>query len=196
MERKPPIRLFKCCVQLILEDVPGGGTVAKADFKSSSLIMKEGSLLSADTDGIYHLTKTARLWTGAASGDTSLKIYKEHEFKASDILINSLKTGTSRTILSVDESSFSYDILALDQPLNIALVPGAVLIEVTESEKSGDNALLKYPPVAVSILEAPISLQKANTGCGLLVRGRVKEELLPYPIDDSLKVMLPLIRFV
>jgi len=35
-----------------------------------------------------------------------------------------------------------------------------------------------------------------NNGCGLLVRGRVNESLLPYAVDTTIKALLPLIRFV
>ena len=196
MERKPLSRPYNC-VQLILEDVPGGGVVAKSDFKTSSTVLKEGALLSADNNGIYHLTKTAKVWANAASGDTSLKIYKEHEFLAGNILINTAKTGVSRNILAIDqESSYSYDELTLAGPLNVALSTGAIVVEVSASGVSGPNVTLKYPPTTVGISDNPVDLLKANTGCGLLIRGRVNEELMPYPVDDTLKVLLPLIRFV
>lgn len=195
MERRPLSRPY-CCVQLILEDIPGGGTVAKSDFKNSSTEMKEGALLSADNNGIYHLTKTAKVWTAAASGATSVKVYKNNEFKAGNILINTAKTGTSRMITAINELDFSYDELTLAGPLNIAISVNDILIQVSASGQTGAGAVLSYPPVAVAIAANPVNLLWGNVGCGLLVRGRVKTELMPYPIDDSLKVLLPLIRFI
>jgi hypothetical protein len=41
-----------------------------------------------------------------------------------------------------------------------------------------------------------VDLTVDNTGCGLVVRGRVRESLIPYPIDTAIKALLPLIRFV
>jgi hypothetical protein len=196
MERKPSQRLYKCC-ELILEDIPGGGVVAKADFKNTSVEMKEGALLGVDSDGIYHLTKTAKAWTGSASGATGIKVYKNNEFKAGNILINTNKTGISRTILSVDElTSLSYDELSLEGPLNVAVNADDILVQVSAAGQTGANLLLAFPPVAVAIASDPVKLSWGNVGCGLMVRGRVKEELMPYAIDASLKAMLPLIRFV
>lgn len=194
MERKPPIRLYKAC-ELILEDVPCGCVVVKSDFKNSSTEMKEGALLSVGNDGIGHITKTAKVWTAAASGATTVRVYPNNEFKVGNILINSAKTGTSRTILSVDEQT-SYDELTLSGPLNVAVNTYGILIEVSTADVSGPNAILKYPPVAVAIASDPVDLLRGNVGCGLMVRGRVKEELMPYPVDNTLKVLLPLIRFV
>jgi hypothetical protein len=196
MERKPISRPYNC-VQTILEDIPGGGVVSKTDFKASSVTMKEGVLLGVDTYGIYHLTKTARLWSAAASNTTTLRIYKNHEIKPGNILINTSKSGTSRTVLSVNEDdSFSYDSIELDAPLGIALLSEAVLVEVSSSGVTGSNAVLKWPPKAVAISPTPVDLLKANTGCGLLIRGRVSKELMTYAIDDTLEALLPLIRFV
>jgi hypothetical protein len=196
MERKPPIRLYKAC-ELILEDVPAGCTVVKSDFKTSSTVLKEGALLGIDTNGIGHIVKTAKVFVGAASGATTVRVYKTNEFKVGNYLINTPRTGISRAIISIDEeSSFSYDDIELNAPLGIALLTDAVLVEVSTGGVSGSNAILKYPPTGISICDNPVDLLRANTGCGLMVRGRIKESLMPYPIDDSLKAMLPLIRFV
>jgi hypothetical protein len=195
MERKPSVRLYKCC-ELILEDIPGGGVVAKADFKATSLIMKEGALLGVDTDGIYHLTKTAKVWVGAASGASSIRVYKNNEFKAGNILINSAKMGISRMINAINELDFSFDELTLEAPLNIAISVGDILVEVSEAGQTGAGAILSYPPIAVAIAETPVNLLTGNVGSGLMVRGRVKTELMQYSIDSTLTELLPLIRFV
>ena len=180
------------CVELILEDIPGGCVVEKDDFKIDSTEMKEGALLGTDANGIYHLTKTAEVWTNAASGDTSVKIYKEHEFKVGEILINTSRTGTSRVISAIDStSSISYDELTLEAALNVAVAVGDILIQAAAS---GSAAGFLYSPVAIAT--NPVDLLKDNTGCGLLVRGRVRESLMPYLVDSTIKAMLPLIRFV
>jgi len=195
MERKPPIRLYKCC-ELILEDIVGGGVVAKADFKATSIEMKEGALLGVDNLGIYHLVKSGKAWSPAASGATTVKIYPNNEFKVGNILINSIKTGTSRMITAINELDFSYNEITLAGPLNVAVNVGDILIEVSASGQTGAGAVLSYPPVAVAIASDPVNLLTGNTGCGLMVRGRVNTELMQYSIDDNIKALLPLIRFV
>jgi hypothetical protein len=195
MERKPPIRLYKCC-ELILEDIAGGGVIEKSEFKTISTEMQEGALLSAGNDGIYHLTKTGKAWAAAASGATAIKVYKNNEFVTGNNLVNTAKTGTSRMITAINELDLSYDEITLEAPLNVAVNVGDVLIEVSAAGQTGAGVVLKYPPEGVAIAENPVNLLMGNVGSGIMVRGRVKEELMPYPVDDAIKAMLPLIRFV
>jgi hypothetical protein len=52
----------------------------------------------------------------------------------------------------------------------------------------------KYSPEGIALNSVDLTL--ANQGCGILVRGTVIQSLLPYPVDSSIKALLPLIRFV
>jgi hypothetical protein len=180
-------------VELVLEDIPGGGVVEKDDFKTASTEMKEGALLGVDANGIYHLTKTAKVYEDTASGGTTIKVYQDHEFKAADVLGNTAKTMTTRDISSIAASGTDYDTITLDDTNTLALIAGDILIEV-ETPDLTTTASFKYSPVAVAT--NPVDLSADNTGCGLLVRGRVRESLLPYYVDSTLKALLPLVRFV
>ena len=191
--RFQPRRLNRT-VELVISNIPGGGVVRKDDFKTTSTEMKEGALLGVDQDGIYHLTKTAEIYHAAASGATDITVSKNHEFKTGDIITNTSKTAISRAIAAVTNSDISWDTITLEDPLGVALSPDDVLIQASASEASGSEASFKYSPVAVAT--NPVNLLANNTGCGLMVRGDVKESLMPYPVDGTLKDLLPLIRFV
>jgi hypothetical protein len=180
-------------VELILEDIPGGGVVEKDDFPTADTEMKEGALLAKANDGIYHLTKTVEVHTNAASGATTVEVEKKHALKVGNILTNTGKTATSRAITAIDTtSSIVYDTLTLAAALGVAIVDGDILIEASATGVTG--ASFKYSPEAIAT--NPVDLDADNTGCGLMVRGRVRESLLPYPVDSTIKALLPLIRFV
>jgi hypothetical protein len=178
-------------VELILEDIPGGGVVEKDDFKTTSTSMQEGALLGVDASGIYHLTKTAKAYASAASGATSVLVEQGHEFVEGDFITGTANTQTARAISTITASGAYYDTFALADALLVAVTDGDILIQAAAS---GSAAGFLYSPVAVAT--NPVDLTADNTGCGLVVRGRVRESLIPYPIDTAIKALLPLIRFV
>ena len=180
-------------VELILEDIPGGGVVEKDDFKTTSTGMQEGALLGVASDGIYHLTKTAKVYTDFASSGTTIDVFQGHELKIGDIITNTAKTFTARHITNIVASGTTCDILTIGASGNIAIAASGILFEAAASGVS-TTATYKYSPVAIAT--NPVDLSVDNTGCGLLVRGRVRESLLPYPVDTAIKALLPLIRFV
>ncbi len=74
---------------------------------------------------------------------------------------------------------------------------GATLTTATDAFDTGvnsDGITPKYSPVAVTT--SLVDFTFANQGCGLLVRGRVRESLMPFYVNTYLKGLLPLIRFV
>jgi len=190
--RHNPIR-WNHAVEFIIEDIPGGGTIAKSDFKSDSTVMQEGALLGVDASGIYHIVKTAKVWNDTVLNATGINVYKEHEFKAADILIDTGLSGTARNIQSIDTTNRDYDVFSFASGLGIALAESDVLIQ---ADASGVNSDYKYFPVAVAIADEPVNLLNKNNGAGLLTSGRVKTDLMPYPIDENIKALLPSIRFV
>jgi hypothetical protein len=179
-------------VELILEDIPGGGVVEKDDFPSTTTTMLEGALLGVDASGIYHVVKTAKMAAAAASGATSLVIDKNDALVVGDILTNTAKTVTARPITAIAASGTLYQTVTLGAAFGVALADNDVLIAAAASGASG--AAFKYSPAAIAANS--VDLLANNTGCGLVVRGRVRESLLPYPVDSTIKALLPLIRFV
>jgi hypothetical protein len=180
-------------VELVLEDIPGGGVVEKDDFKTASTEMKEGALLGVASDGIYHLTKTAML-AGAlpASGFTAFQVYNNHELKVGDYLQNTGNTASGSNITAISASGTSLDVITLASGLSVAVAASGILIQAA----TGFTRALGYMYTPVAIATNPVDLTADNTGCGLLVRGRVRTALLPYFVDSTLKDLLPLVRFV
>jgi hypothetical protein len=182
-------------VELVLEDISGGGVVEKGDFPTSSTGMKEGALLGVASDGIYHLTKTAMVANAANTGANALVVYDNHEFKVGDYVGNSVAlTATSAVasgalITAVSASGAGVGIItcAWNGP---AIAASGLLVAVSGLGRSP----LMYTPVAVAT--NPVDLTNQNNGCGLLVRGRVRVNRTPYYIDANIKALMPLIRFV
>jgi hypothetical protein len=54
----------------------------------------------------------------------------------------------------------------------------------------------KYNPVGISTIPVDVSVPSGNQGCSIMVRGRVRQNSMPYYVDSTLKSYLPLIRFV
>ena len=190
--RHNPIRQ-NCCVEFIIEDIPGGACILKSDFKSDSTVMQEGALLGIDNTGIYHIVKTAKVWNDTVLSASGILVYDNHEFKVGDIVTNSLKTAIAQPIVSIDTTNRDYDVFSFASGLGFALAESDVLIQAAAS---GINSPYKYIPVAVAIADEPVNLLNQNNGCGLLTSGRVKEDLMPYYVDSNLKALLPSIRFV
>jgi len=182
-------------VELILEDIPGGGVIEKDDFPTSSTGMKEGALVGVASDGIYHIVKTAKLANPIVTEANALVVYANHEFKVGDYIGNSVALATGAAVASgaiitaISASGAGYGIITCTWN-GAALAASGLLVAVSGAGRSP----FKYTPVAVAT--NPVDLANQNNGCGLLVRGRVRENLLPYYVDTAVKALLPLIRFV
>ena len=182
-------------VELVLEDVPGGGVIEKDDFPTSSTGMKEGALVAKGSDGIYHLVKTAMVANAAATNANALVVYENHEFKVGDYIGNSVALAATSSVAS---GALITDISASGAGRNIItctwagpdIAASGILVAVSGLGRSP----FKYTPD--SIATNPVDLANQNNGCGLLVRGRVRQNLLPYHVDTAIKSLLPLVRFV
>ena len=183
------------CVEKILEDIPGGGIVDPDDFKSGSTKMGEGSLLGKDSEGIYHLVKTAKLYEAEADDETGYKVLKGHEFKVGDFVMGSAITGSKAyAITEIDTSEDDYDTITVGTTLGLAMDEGVCLVQATAEDAVGGAGTYKYTPAGIALNS--VDLEKDNQGCGILVRGTVNESLLAYPVDANVKALLPLIRFI
>jgi len=182
-------------IELILEDIPGGGVVENDDFPTSSSGMKAGAYLGVDSSGIYHITKTARMAAASPSSGTpshSLMVYDNHEFKVGDYVQNTSKTASGCLITAIGASGTSVNVITLASSMSVTVAASGIIIQAATGDEYGLAFL--YSPVAVSTNS--FSLSDENTGCGLLVRGRVRKSEMPYGTDSTLEALLPLIRFV
>lgn len=177
-------------VELILEDIPGGGVVEKDDFPTSSTGMKEGTLLGVGSDGIYHPIKTAMVANAASTNANALVVYENHEFKVGDYVGNSTSTNASGAIITaIAASGAGLNVFTLTWA-GPALAASGILVAAS----GAGHSPFKY--TVAGIATNPVDLSNDNNGCGIVVRGRVRESLLPYPVDSTIKALLPLIRFV
>jgi hypothetical protein len=177
-------------VESILEDIAGGGVVEKDDLPTSSSGIKEGALMGVDSSGIWHVVKTAMLANAVATNDTAIVVYSNHEFKVGDYL-GTTASGVSSgvAITAIAASGAGKDAFTVTW-LGPAVAASGIIVAASGLGHSN----FKYVPTAISTNY--IDKDDENTGCGLMVRGRVRQNLMPYHIDATLKTKLPLVRFV
>lgn len=182
------------CIELVLEDIPGGGIVDPDDFKSTTTVMPEGTLLGKDSNGIYHIFKTAELYENETNTETAYKVLKNHEFKVGDFLMAAIDTGSAcYAITAIDTSNANYDVLTVGTTLGLAMNDGDLLAQGTSQQASAGAGVYKYDPVGIALNSVDLSLD--NQGCGVMVRGTVNQSLLPYAVDTKIKAYIPLVRF-
>jgi hypothetical protein len=183
-------------IELILEDIPGGGVIATSDLPTTLTELKAGTLVREGSDGIWHVTKTAIL-VGAvpASGFTAFQVYNNHTFKAGDLIGTASGIGASGVrITSIAASGAGKDVITVGTSLSAVLPASGILIESSTSGFPNTTAF-RYSPTAITTNTVETTAS-GNNGAGLMVRGRVRESEMPYPVEAITKALLPLIRFV
>ena len=184
-------------VQSIYEDIPGGCTLYKSELKNGATgTMSEGIMISVGSDRIGHLVKTGATWESFTASSTGINICKANEFKAGDSITDTLFTRISRRIVDIDSSHVLYDRLNIGSGFGASGWAGMVLVEVAASGASGADCSLRYVPDGIGVSEQPLDLARMSAGMGVMVRGTVREANMPYPIDEHLKALFPLVRFV
>jgi len=183
-------------IELILEDVPGGGSIILDDLPTAQTELKAGTLVAEDSSGKWHVSKTAMVMGAVpASGFTTIRVYNNHTLKAGDLIGTASGYGASGVrITTVAASGAGCDVITVGSEMSCVLPVSGILIE---SSTSGfpNTTTFRYSPTAVTTNSIDTTAS-GNPGCGLLVRGRVRQGELPYPINATIKALLPLIRFV
>ncbi len=183
-------------IELILEDVPGGGLITVDDLPTTQTELEAGTLVAEGSDGKWHVSKTALVAAALpASGFTTLMVYNNHSFKAGDLMGTASGIGASGVrITSIAASGTGYDVFTLASAPSVVIPASGVIIE---SSTSGfpSTSTFRYPPTAITTNTVDTTAS-GNNGAGLLVRGRVRESEMPYPVNATIKATLPLIRFV
>jgi len=125
------------CIEQVLEDIPGGGVIEPDDFKSDTTELEEGAIVGADSDGIYHLVKTAKI---VADGSSSApRIELEHELVVGDFISDGV------VVLEIDTvtEGTTYDTLGFNSGSLKVYAAGTILYvvnEVAETTGSGNSA--------------------------------------------------------
>ena len=177
--------------QAIMEDNPGGVTLALGDLKSATEEVKAGAVIGeGSTAGLFHLIKTAEVYADAESA--TILVEKEHEFKVGDFISNGL--GSS-AIISITTTETLYDTIVVTNGLTVS--DGDALYQSTSEGVEVADLAYKYTPSAISRNEAVVttysvsgSESQANVSVGAVVRGTVVESLLPFVVTTGIKTAL------
>lgn len=177
----------------IIEDVTGGGTIARAELKGVIDELPPGVVVGVDSNGLYHVVKTAKVSAIAAADAVAYQVGKNHVFKVGEAVTNGGDLQAAADVISaIDKSNADYDTITLAGTIGAAAV-GDVLV-LASAKAASEAAAFKYAPVAVTMNKVDTTV--ANQQSGLLVRGTVNEAVMPYVIDSAIKALMPLIRFV
>lgn len=129
-----------------LADVPNGVNVATDDLTQT--FVAEGTPVGRDSNGLYHIVKTAVVAVAVDTSDTAITVRKGHNFKVGEYVF--AKTGGKcYTIQSIATSGTdnALDVITLNTTLGIAISVGAVIVQ---GEKEGASAgTYKYEPIGL-----------------------------------------------
>ena len=168
----------------IIEDIQGGITVKTDRFPTTTKEIKAGTLLNDGGSGLWNVIKTVRVTADAASDATILAVNSNHLFKIDEYLYTNLEHAEK--IVAVTPNTI--EIAAALATGGVAT--GAVLYETA----TVDTATALYD--ADAILEDTVEVRDGegnlleNLFAGVVVRGTVKENILPYFVTDQAKLDL------
>ncbi|WII06199.1 hypothetical protein [Bacteroides ovatus] len=180
-------------IEKIIEDIQGGGTIARAELKGIIDELPPLVIVGKDANGLYHIVKTGKVTAVAAADAVAIQIAKNHVFKVGEaVTIGGALTGASDVISSIDKTNAAYDTITLAGAIGAAKI-NDVLVLVT-AKAAAKATKFKYTPEVITMNKVDVTV--ANQQSGLLVRGTVNEAVIPYPVDDAIKALLRFIRFV
>lgn len=185
-------------IELIIEDVIGGGTIARSDFAGA--IFKGVPLaelpplviaVKDESTGIYHALKTAEVSEAAAAAATEYKVKKNHLFAVGDaVTVGGAYSGASDVITNIKKSDPDFDIIIVDGSVGAA--PAGSVLVLAKAKAAAGSAAPKY---GTKDSELPVTMNKvdltvANQSSGLLLRGTINGSVMPFPVDATLKARL------
>lgn len=178
-------------IESILEDVTGGGTIARADVKAVVDELPPLVVVGKDANGLYHVVKTAKMQAAAGATATDYPVLKGHLFVVGDVVTPSGLAKVAATIIAIDKTNADKDTITVDATLTAA-AKDSILVLANAAAAAG-SAAYKYTPEAITMNK--VNTTVANQQSGLLANGTVIESVMPYPIDATIKAKLN-IRFV
>ncbi|MBR8720214.1 hypothetical protein IX307_001362 [Bacteroides pyogenes] len=177
-------------IEKIIEDVQGGGTIARKELKGIIKELPPIVVVGRDENGLYHVVKTALI---QKVSEAVIEVDKNHVFKVGEaVMIGGDLKGASDLIMSIDKSNADKDVITVAAAIG-AGKKGQVLV-LAKDKQNANSANFKYIPEVVTMNKVDVTV--ANQQSGLLVRGTVNESVMPYPVDDAIKALLKDIRFV
>lgn len=185
----------------MLEDVVGGGTIARSDLRTALFDgqpldeLPPFCVVGKDSNGAYHVVKTAKVTEAVEATGKVIKVAKNHLFAIGDfVTAGGSFAGVSDKITAIDKSNVGYDLLTIEAAIGEIALP-AILVAVKAKAAAG-SAVPTVDTSDLVITMAKVDLTVANQSCGLMVRGTIQEDNMPFVVDANLKKLMPLIRFV
>lgn len=175
-----------------IEVIPGGRCVAVKDIFGGRVYA--GAPLRKDSNGLYHVIKTAKVAATVADDATEIKVAKGSHFKAGDKI--GINGSCGNTISAIDhDGSTSYDTITVSATLGVALSAGDVLEEVTITTVSESTTYAGLK--ADGFLGETFDVQANDNHLqSVVVRGSIVEACLANPMSAYIKSNAPLMRFV
>lgn len=122
-----------------IADIAGGVNVATADLTQP--VLHEGTPIGRDSNGLYHVVKTALLKANAANDATTYTVMKGHNFKVGDIIMaKTAGKAYAITTIATNSGNNAYDDITVGTTLGVAVSAGDELIS------SASNAVVKIQP--------------------------------------------------
>ena len=162
-----------------IADIPGGVTVATADFAGK--ILHEGAALGKDAvTGLYHIVKVAKLTANAANNAVAYTVKKGHDFKVGDFITNGeTQKAYAITAITTNSGDTTSDDLTVGTTLGVALTTasGAVVYQAS-AEAATNVSALKYQPIGL-VGESYDVPENGNLLVNLWTIAQAREALIP-----------------
>jgi hypothetical protein len=174
-----------------IEDIQGGITICSADFVADDII-PAGSVVGKDNNGLFHVLKTAKLYSAATNTATTYSVNKGHGLKVGDI-IGALTGAKAYTITAIDKTNADYDILTVGTTLGVAIAQNAGIFQAA-AESSTTTSAFKVTPYAVTGDSVQIKVGD-NHLVDAYLRATIFEALAPI-VTSQIKAALPQIMWI
>lgn len=167
-----------------IADIRGGVSINTSELGGNFL--REGAFLSAPTNGMCNVVKTAKVLAEVQSAGADIQVSKFHNFKVGDFVMVTAN-GKATAIKSIAEDK-DKDTITLTEAIG-AIKKDATIIEAKEASTNG--ATPKYTAVAIVGTGKPIE-KNDNLITDAWVMAVTKGNQIPAPLADGLKGIINL----
>lgn len=170
----------------------GGICLATTDLVETSVVA--GTPVGADTNGLFHVVKTALVHEAANNSATDYKVKKGHNFKVADVITTGL-LAKAYPITAITTTETDYDTITVGTTLGAAVTTSSVLIQAT-AQATGSTSAWKYTPVGLLFRDMTVdtSVNTNDLNACVIACAAVREANCP-PIGTDVKTALKLIQF-
>ena len=172
-----------------LADIPGGGCIVVSELTQSTIA--EGTPVGKDSNGKWHVVKTAELAANAANDATTYVVKKGHNLKVGDVIM-AKTAGKAYAITAIADNvtSAANDDITVGTTLGVAVSAGDVLMQAAAAGASG--SAFKYAPLGLVNTSYDV---EPNLCVAITTIGQVEAAKIPT-LGATVKGLLPLINFI